>query len=108
VKRPATARGQTELGWLHSRHTFSFGGYFDPDHMGYRSLRVINDDVVEAGQGFGDPHPRDPHQPGFESAFLWWVRAALSASSDRSRETARTKLSDLRDPGGTRALAADS
>ena len=50
VKRPADARGQSELGWLHSRHTFSFGNYFDPDHMGFRSLRVINDDVVEAGQ----------------------------------------------------------
>ena len=46
VKRPAVARGKTELGWLHSRHTFSFGDYFDPDHMGFRSLRVINDDVV--------------------------------------------------------------
>lgn len=56
IKRPAEARGQAELGWLHSRHTFSFGNYFDPDHMGFRSLRVINDDVVEAGQGFGE-HP---------------------------------------------------
>jgi redox-sensitive bicupin YhaK (pirin superfamily) len=59
VKRLAAARGKTELGWLHSRHTFSFGGYFDPDHMGYRSLRVINDDVVEAGQGFGEHPHRD-------------------------------------------------
>src|SRR5436190_849813 len=50
VKRPAGERGQTELGWLHSRHTFSFGNYFDPDHMGFRSLRVINDNVVEVGQ----------------------------------------------------------
>ena len=59
VKRPAEARGQTELGWLHSRHTFSFGDYFDADHMGFRSLRVINDDVVEAGQGFGQHPHRD-------------------------------------------------
>jgi redox-sensitive bicupin YhaK (pirin superfamily) len=58
VKRPAAARGETELGWLHSRHTFSFGGYFDPDHMGFHALRVINDDMVEAGQGFG----RHPHR----------------------------------------------
>ncbi len=58
VKRPAAMRGETELGWLHSRHTFSFGGYFDPDHMGFHALRVINDDVVEAGQGFG----RHPHR----------------------------------------------
>jgi len=59
VKRPAGARGQTELGWLHSRHTFSFGNYFDPDHMGFRSLRVINDDVVEPGAGFGEHPHRD-------------------------------------------------
>jgi quercetin 2,3-dioxygenase len=56
VKRPAAARGQSELGWLHSRHTFSFGNYFDPAHMGFRSLRVINDDVVGPGHGFGE-HP---------------------------------------------------
>src|SRR5947207_7182997 len=59
VKRPAGARGQTELGWLHSRHTFSFGNYFDPDNMGFRSLRVINDDVVEPGGGFGQHPHRD-------------------------------------------------
>lgn len=59
VKRPAGERGQSELGWLHSRHTFSFGNYFDPDHMGFRSLRVINDDVVEASQGFGEHPHRD-------------------------------------------------
>jgi redox-sensitive bicupin YhaK (pirin superfamily) len=57
VKRPAEARGRAELGWLHSYFTFSFGEYFDPDHMGFRSLRVINDDIVEPGQGFGmHPH----------------------------------------------------
>jgi redox-sensitive bicupin YhaK (pirin superfamily) len=59
VKRPAQERGQAELGWLHSRHTFSFGNYFDPDHMGFRSLRVINDDVVEPGRGFGEHPHRD-------------------------------------------------
>jgi redox-sensitive bicupin YhaK (pirin superfamily) len=59
VKRPAAARGQTELGWLQSRHSFSFGNYFDPDHMGFRALRVINDDVVEPGAGFGEHPHRD-------------------------------------------------
>ena len=59
VKRPAAARGQSELGWLHSRHTFSFGNFFDPDQMGFRSLRVINDDVVEPGKGFGEHPHRD-------------------------------------------------
>jgi redox-sensitive bicupin YhaK (pirin superfamily) len=59
TKRSAAERGTTELGWLHSRHTFSFGNYFDPDHMGFRGLRVINDDVVEPGQGFGEHPHRD-------------------------------------------------
>ena len=59
VKRPAGERGQSEFGWLQSRHSFSFGNYFDPDHMGYRSLRVINDDVVAGGQGFGEHPHRD-------------------------------------------------
>lgn len=59
VKRPAGQRGTTELGWLHSRHSFSFGNYFDPDQMGFRALRVINDDLVEPGQGFGEHPHRD-------------------------------------------------
>jgi quercetin 2,3-dioxygenase len=59
TKRPAESRGQTEIGWLHSRHTFSFGEYFDPDQMGFRSLRVINDDIVEPGRGFGTHAHRD-------------------------------------------------
>ncbi len=54
--RPAGERGQTALGWLDSRHSFSFGDYFDPRHMGFGSLRVINDDRVAPGGGFGT-HP---------------------------------------------------
>ena len=46
--RPGQQRGTTEIGWLHSHHSFSFGRYYDPNNMGYRSLRVINDDIVEA------------------------------------------------------------
>jgi len=57
--RPATARGRTEWGWLDSRHTFSFGEYYDPSHEGFRSLRVINDDRVEPGAGFGTHGHRD-------------------------------------------------
>jgi hypothetical protein len=59
VKRPADARGRTKLGWLDSRHTFSFGEYQDSAHMGYRALRVINDDIIEPGQGFGQHGHRD-------------------------------------------------
>ena len=57
--RPAAARGRTEMGWLDSRHTFSFGDYFDSAHMGFRALRVINDDRVQPGEGFGAHPHRD-------------------------------------------------
>lgn len=54
--RKAHQRGSANFGWLQSKHSFSFGSYYDPRHMGFRKLRVINDDRVTAGQGFGK-HP---------------------------------------------------
>ncbi len=54
--RKSEERGTAQLDWLHSRHTFSFGDYFDPKQLGFSDLRVINDDVVQPGKGF-DTHP---------------------------------------------------
>ena len=56
--RPAEERGRTRTDWLDSRHSFSFGNYHDRAHMGFRALRVINDDVVGPGGGF----PTHSHQ----------------------------------------------
>jgi len=56
TKRPASERGKADFGWLKSAHSFSFGQYYAPEHLGFGNLIVINDDLVDGGKGFG-AHP---------------------------------------------------
>lgn len=59
IRRPAAERGREKISWLDSRHSFSFANYYDPAHMGFRNLRVINDDRVSPSAGFPTHGHRD-------------------------------------------------
>ena len=64
--RPSEERGHNEISWLNTRFTFSFDQYYDPAHVQFRSLRVLNEDIVAPGQGFG----MHPHR---DMEILTWV-----------------------------------
>ena len=74
VRRGAD-RGLTTQSWLDSRHTFSFSSYRDPRYMGFRALRVVNDDIIAAGHGFG----MHPHR---DMEILTFVRSGVVAHQD--------------------------
>lgn len=73
--RPSEERGRTRAGWLDARHTFSFNRYFDPNHVQFRTMRVLNEDVVAPGQGFG-AHPHNNME------ILTWILDGALAHKD--------------------------
>ncbi len=86
--RHADDRGRADFGWLQSRHSFSFGQYYDRDHMGFGPLRVINDDRVAAGGGFGT-HPHDNME------ILTWVVSGALEHRDSMGESSIIHPGDL-------------
>lgn len=86
--RRGADRGTTDLGWLRSRHSFSFGAYRDPARRGFRGLRVLNDDVVAPGGGFGEHGHADME-------IVSWVLSGGLAHRDSTGEAGVIRPGDL-------------
>src|SRR5262252_8545776 len=99
--RPSAERGHANLGWLDTRYSFSFANYYDPKHMGFRDLRVINEDVVQPGTGFG----RHPHRD--MEIITYIVDGELSHSDSMGREAAIKQNDVQRMSAGTGILHSE-
>jgi quercetin 2,3-dioxygenase len=86
--RHAEDRGRTRIAWLDGRHTFSFNRFHDPEYMGFRALRVINDDVVAPGGGF----PMHPHQ---DMEILTWILSGSVVHEDSTGARGEIRPGDV-------------